>query len=173
MRRRVWYAVAAAILVAVAVVAFVSYRATGPSGTPSQQLARWVADTTLGQHLGELHDDDLDLKKALSHRSGTGAVHTVCSVMSVTAEAANADLPSPDTEVTQLLAQAYSLEYEAGSNCYAAGATNERLLAKSAAERAQAQRVVARVLARVAAVTGRTVSTTTTTQPTAGTGIFG
>lgn len=173
MRRRVWYAVAAAILVAVAVVAFVSYRGTGPSGTPSQQLAHWVADTTLGQHLGELHDDNLDLDEALSHHSGTGAVHTVCSVMIVTAEAANADLPSPDTEVTQLLAQAYSLEDDAGANCYAAGATNDKLLAKSAAERAQAQLVVTRVLARVAAVTGRTLSTTTTTQPTAGTGIFG
>jgi hypothetical protein len=173
MRKRAWYAAVAAVLVAVAVVAFVSYSSVSPSGTPRQRLARWVADTSLGQDLGALHDDGLDLKKVLAHHAGTTAVHTVCSVLSVTAEAANSNLPSPDTTLTQLLARAYGLEGAAGGYCYDAGASDRPLLEKSEAEQAQAQRLIDEALARVAAITGATVSTTTTTQPTSGTGIFG
>jgi hypothetical protein len=173
MRHRVWIAVVAAFMVAVAVVAFVAYGGLGHGGTPRQQLAAWVSDTKLGQQLGALHDDGLDVEKVLDRHSGTGAVHTVCSVLSVTAEAAHANLPSPDTEITQLLARAYTLEYEAGNNCYAAGATDVELLAKSAAERLRAQKIIAEVLAQVGTVTGQSVATTTTTEPTTATGIFG
>jgi hypothetical protein len=172
MSRRVWFAIGASVLVAVGVVAFLSFQGVSTSGTPAQQLSRWAADTTLAQHLGALHDDALDLDKVLAHHSGSGAVHTVCSVLSVTAEAANAELPSPTTALTQLLAKAYALEYEAAGYC-TTGAVDKQRLAKSAATRAQAERVIAQALAQVAAVTGRTPATTTTTQPTAGTGIFG
>jgi hypothetical protein len=173
MRSRVWIAVGAALLVAVAVVAFVSYRSVGRTGSPSEQLTSWVQATSLGQDLGALHDDGLDLDKVLSHHNGTGAVHTVCGVLTVTAEQAHANLPTPDTALTQLLDRVYQLDAEAGNDCYAAGATNKKLLTKSADERAQAQQVAEQALALVAAITGRTVSTTTTTQPTSGTGIFG
>jgi hypothetical protein len=173
MTRKMWIAVVAAVLVAVAVVAFVSYGSLGHSGTPRQQLTDWVDDTGLGQELGALHHDGLDVDKVLARHAGSGAMRTVCSVLSVTAESAHANLPSPDTEVTQWLARAYTLEYEAGNDCYAAGTTNTRLLKKSAAERAQAQRIFAEVLARVGTVTGASVATTTTTVPTTGTGIFG
>jgi hypothetical protein len=165
-------AVAAAFLVALAVVAFVSYRGVDRSGTPAQQLHAWVTATSLGQDLGSLHDDGLDLQKVLAHHSGTGAVHTVCGVMIQTAESAHSNLPSPDTDLTQLLARVYQLDVEAGNDCYAAGATNKQLLAKSATERAQAEEAAEEALARVQAVTGKTISTTTTTRPTAG-GIFG
>ncbi len=173
MRNRVWIAVAAAFLVAVAVIAFVSYQTVGRTGTPAQQVTDWVQATSLGQDLGALHDDGVDLERVLSHHNGTGAVHTVCGVLTVTAEQAHAELPSPDTDLTQLLDRVYELDVEAGNDCYAAGATNKKLLEKSAAERAEAQQVAAQALAEVAAITGRTVSTTTTTQPTSGTGIFG
>jgi len=174
MSRRVWIAVVAAVMVAVAVVAFVSYRGAGSGGTLSQRLEAWVSGTGLGQDLGVLRADGADIDKVLAHKGGTGAVHTVCDVLSVTAESANSNLPSPDTALTQLLARAYSLEYEAGNNCYAAGSTDTRLLAESATERAQAQRVIDRALEEVSTLTGKSVPTTTTTVPTAGTtGILG
>jgi hypothetical protein len=173
MTRRVWFAVAAAFLVGLGIVAFVSYRGEDRSGTSAQQLSAWVKDTSLGQELGALHDDGLDLQKVLARHAGTDAVHTVCGVLTVTAEQAHGNLPSTDTELTLLLDRVYQLDAEAGNDCYAAGATNKKLLAKSASERAQAQQVAEEALARVAAVTGRTISTTTTTQPTTGTGIFG
>jgi hypothetical protein len=173
--RRVWIAVAAALVVAVGVVAFVAERGTGAGGTPRQQMAAWVSSTGLGQDLGTLHQDGLDVERVLAGHKGTVtlALHTACNVLSTTAELAHSNLPSPDTEVTQLLARAYTLEYEAGIDCYDAGATGTALLRRSAAERSQAQRIIGRALARVGSLTGRTVPTTTTTQPTTGTGIFG
>ena len=44
---------------------------------------------------------------------------------------ANTNLPSPDPDVTDLLTKAYGLEGTAGNDCYDAGATNKKLLAKS------------------------------------------
>ena len=173
MTGRWWIGAAAAVLVAVAVVAFVAYGSLGRSGTPRQQLTSWVADTGLGQDLGALHADGQDVEKVLVHQRGALAMHTVCNVLSVTAEAAHSQLPSPDTEVTQLLARAYTLEYQAGNDCYDAGVTDKQLLAKSATERAEAARIIAQATTRIAAVTGTSVATTTTTSPTAGTGIFG
>lgn len=173
MSRRVWIAVAAAVLVAVAVVAFVATGGRHGGGTPKEQLSAWVTGTGLGQDLGALRQDGVEVDEVLSDHRGTGAMHTVCSVLSVTAESAHSSLPSPDTEITQLLARAYTLEYEAGNDCYDAGVTGTALLKRSAKERAEAQHIVDEALARVQAVTGATVSTTTTTQPTAGTGIFG
>lgn len=172
MTKKVWIAVAAALLVAVAVVAFVASGGLGGGGTPKQQLASWVTGTGLGQSLGALHQDGVSVEKVLAHHRGTRALRTACSVLTVTAEKAHGNLPSPDTRTTQLLARAYTLEYEAGNDCYAAGVTGTRLLHRSARERAHAERVIAEALARVRAVTGDTVATTTTTQPTAG-GIFG
>lgn len=173
MSRRVWIAVAAAAIVAVAVVAFVAYGGLGPGGTPSQQLTAWAHDTGLSQDLGALHHDSLDVEKVLADHRGTRTLRTVCGVLSVTAEAAHDSLPSPDTRTTQLLARAYTLDYEAGNDCYAAGVTGTRLLRRSARERAAAQRDVTEALARIHEVAGVTVATTTTTQPTAGTSLFG
>ena len=173
MTRRVWFAIAAAAVVAVAVVAFVAYGGLSRGGTPSQQLASWARDTGLSQDLGALHHDALDVEKVLADHRGTLALRTVCGVLNVTAEAAHGNLPSPDTRTTQLLARAYTLDYEAGNNCYDAGVTGTRLLRRSARERAQAARLVALALARIHEVTGVTVATTTTTQPTAGTSLLG
>jgi hypothetical protein len=169
---RWWIAGAGVVLAAVAVIAFVSYGHLRPGGTPKQQLKVWVSSTQLGQEVGTLYDDGLDIDKVLSRHKGTVAVHTDCSVLSVTAESGNSNLPSPDTQITQMLARAYQLEYDAGNNCYAAGATNTKLLARSAAQRAEAEKIFDEVLARVGVLTGESVSTTTTTEPTTG-GIFG
>lgn len=173
MSRKVWIAVAAALLVAVAVVAFVATGGRHEGGTPGQQLSAWVTGTGLGQDLGALRQDGVDVNEVLSHHRGTGALHTACSVLSVTAESAHSNLPSPDTTTTQLLARAYTLEYEAGNDCYDAGVTGTALLKRSAEDRAEAQHIVDEALARVHIVTGASVATTTTTEPTAGTGVFG
>lgn len=170
----VWVAIGAAVLVAVAVVAFVVVSSRGGSGTPRQQMVAWVADTGLGQDLGALRDDGRNVQKVVAGRKGTVAIHTVCDVLSLTAEAAHANLPSPDTRVTQLLSRAYTLDYDAGNNCYDAGAGNGRLLRKSAQELARAQHIVDQVLGRISSITGATVPTTTTTVPTTGaTDLFG
>ena len=121
MSRRVWFAVAAAFLVALGIVAFVSYHGEDRSETSAQQLSAWVKDTSLGQELGALHDDGLDLQKVLARHAGTDAVHTVCGVLTVTAEQAHGNLPSTDTQLTLLLDRVYQLDAEAGNDCYDGG----------------------------------------------------
>lgn len=160
-----WIGAAAVVVAAVGVIAFVSYGSLGPKGTPKQQMEAWVTGSGLGQNIGTLHADGEHVNEVITKDKGTGAVHTVCGVLTVDAESANSTLPSPDTRLTQILAKAYGLEYDAGNDCYRAGATNTKLLAKSATERAQAQALFLQALARVAAVGGSPLSTTTTTSP--------
>jgi len=171
--RRVWFAIAAVGVVAVGVVAFVANGGVSSSGTPGQQLQHWVAATGLGQGIGTLREDGVHVEEVLARHGGTGALRTVCGVLTTDAEAGNSTLPSPNTGITEVLARAYSLDYEAGENCYSAGITGTRLLARSAAERRQAGQLFGQVLARIAVLTGRTVATTTTTVPTTTTGFFG
>ena len=157
--------VTVAVLVAVAVVAFVVAGSRGPTGTPAQQLHTWVANTQLGQSIGVLAADDHDVAKALAAHQDTNALHTVCAVLYQEAQTANDNLPSPDTTVTQTLAHAYRLEYDAGQACYRGAGGNAALLAESAADRSRAITLFHRVLSRVALVTGQPVPTTTTTVP--------
>jgi hypothetical protein len=150
---------------AVAVVAFVSYGHLGPSGTPAEQMDAWVAGAGLGQNLGTLHDDGVHLQEVLAQHRGLRAVHTVCGVMSVDAQSGNNNLPTPDTALTQILAKGYTLEYDAANYCYDAGDDDAAGLARSDRDRAKAERLFVEALARVAEVSGKSVSTTTTTSP--------
>lgn len=161
-RARLW--VGAAVVVAVGVVAFVSL-GHGRSGTPAQRLQSWVSSTSLGQDVGTLEGDGRSVGKALSAHDGISAVHTVCAAMANDAQTYNDELPSPDSALTQLLARAYGLEYDAAESCYRAPSTGSRLLGVSAGDREHAARLLGEALRRVRVVTGRVVPTTTTTAP--------
>ena len=163
---RWWIAAAVVVVAAVAVIAFISYGHLGPSGTPAQQVDAWEAGAGLAQNLGTLNQDGVHLQEVLDKHLGTTAVHTVCGVMVVDAQTGNNNLPTPDTQLTQILARAYTLEYDAANYCYDAGAGNAALLAKSARDRAKAERLFVEALARVSEITGKSVSTTTTTSVT-------
>ena len=165
MSRRWWLPVTVVVLLGVAVVAFVAYGGRAPSGTPSEQLASWVSGTNLGQAIGTLVDDGRNVSRALAARQSTTSIHTVCAVLSNEAQTANQDLPSPDVQLTDTLARAYALEYDAGQACYRAGATGTALLAESARDRAKAEALLRQVLGDVRRITGHPVSTTTTTVP--------
>jgi hypothetical protein len=161
---RVWLVVAAAGILAAAIVAFVAYGTTKP-GTPEQQLRSWVSSTKLGQDIGTLVDDGTHVREAVSQHQSPTSVRTVCAAMANDAQTFNDNLPSPDSRVTQLLAKAYGLEYDAAEACYRSGGTTTALLTQSATDRSEARTLFAQVLARVATVTHSTVPTTTTTVP--------
>ena len=161
---KVWLWVGAVIVAAVGVVAFVSSGSSAP-GTQSQRLEAWVSSTSLGQDIGTLEGDGTSLRRALSTRSGMKAAHTVCAAMANDAQTFNDQLPSPDVALTQLLARAYSLEYDAAESCYRAPSASSSLFVRSAADRARAGALFARALGRVRIVTGSSVPTTTTTVP--------
>jgi hypothetical protein len=161
---KAWLWIGAAVVVAVGVVAFVTL-GHGTSGTPGQRLQSWVSSTGLGQDVGTLEGDGASVRKASSSTRGISAVHTVCAAMADDAQTFNDQLPSPDSTLTQLLARAYGLEYDAAESCFRASSTGSRLLTTSARDRARAEGLFEQALLRVRVVTGRAVPTTTTTAP--------
>ncbi|MGH9089740.1 MAG: hypothetical protein ACRDYZ_16805 [Acidimicrobiales bacterium] len=158
------------VLLGVAVVAFVVLGSRGPSGTASQQMTSWVRAANLGQAIGVLTDDDRNIARAVAAHQDTTAIHTVCAVLSNEAQTANQNLPSPNVHVTDTLARAFSLEYDAAQACYKGGAKGKQLLAESARDRSKALTLLHRVLADVRHITGQSVPTTTTTTPAGPTG---
>lgn len=162
-----WLAVAAAVIVAVGIIAFVSL-GHGVSGSPAQQLSSWVSSTQLGQDIGTLEGDGRSAAKA--QREGNAkALGTVCAAMANAAQTYNDELPSPDTAITQWLAKAYSFDYDSAEACYKAGPSGKALLSQSAADRAKATALFDKVLRRVREETSHSLSTTTTTVPYEGT----
>ncbi len=165
MISKAWLAIGLTVVIAVGVVAFASFGHGAPSGTAAQQLQSWVSSTQLGQDIGTLQGDGRNVAKALRVHKDATAVRTICAAMANDAQTFNDQLPSPDTTVTQLLANAYGLEYDAAEACYRAANANRALLAQSAGDRSKASALFAKVLRRVRSVTDRPVSTTTTTTP--------
>ena len=172
-RRVRWQIVAAgAAVVAFGVLAFVAYGGTGTSGTPTQDLRAWISDTGFGQSVGTVVGDAARVRVAVDAHKGSGVLHTDCGVLLTDAQSANGELPTPNGELTDLLSSAYALAYDAGTDCYNSGGTNHTLLAKATKERIQAEAKLQEAVNLAAQLTGRTVSTTTTTSPDDG-GVLG
>jgi hypothetical protein len=169
---RLWILLAAAVLAGLGVIAFVAAGSGVHGGTPAQQLRQWADGTGLGSSVGTLLADDRRIASVVAEHRGTGAVHADCAVLLNDAEAANTELPTPDSQVTSLLAGAYDRLGAAANDCYRAGADDAALQARSARQRAQAGAALMAALDRIRSITGRSVPTTTTTQPNGG-GVFG
>lgn len=120
----------------------------------STALGRWTRSSDLTGAVSQLTTDARHAVTELDLRSASvKQLHTVCSVLDLETLQANAALPTPDTQTTNLLSGAYT-ELGSGANeCYAAGASAIKrtsaitYLRRGAAELAEAQ-------ARVSAVTG-------------------
>ena len=164
MIAKAWLWIGGLVVVAVGVVAFVSLGA-GVHGTPQQRLKSWVVTTKLGQDVGTLEGDSASVRKALASHQGVTAAHTVCAAMANDAQTFNDALPSPDSTLTQLLARAYSLEYDAAESCYRAPSPGSRLFVVSAHDADRAAALFGQALRRVRVLTGSSVPTTTTTVP--------
>jgi hypothetical protein len=159
----------AALLIAVA-VGTTSCAGEDQRGTPAHRLSEWVSGTGLGGDIGTLNADNARIPLELPN--GTGGMHAACATVENDAEMANGELPSPDSQITDWLSTAYGLEGTAGTECYNAGVTNKKLLAKAERDAAMAHQLYERVLIRIQSINGKVVSTTTTTDNATG-GIFG
>jgi hypothetical protein len=166
MKRRI----PAAALVLVLGIGAASCAGEDQIGSASHRMSVWVGGTSFGEDIGTLKADNARVPKDVPN--GTGAVHGACATLETDAEAANDELPTPDSQVTVWLYEAYGLEGTAGTDCYNAGSTNKKLLATAERDTAKANALYARALARIRSIDGAVVSTTTTTdnQPTS---IFG
>jgi hypothetical protein len=139
-------------------------------GSPAHRMREWVGGTGFGEDIGTLTADNARIPKVVPN--GTGAVHAACATLEDDSEMANGELPTPDADLTLLLSNAYELEGTAGNECYSAGATNAKLLAKAEKVTARADALYLKALARITAIDGLPVSTTTTTDNSPGS-IFG
>ncbi len=140
------------------------------TGSPAHRLSEWVNGTGLGEDIGTLVADNARIPKVVPN--GTKAVHAACGTMEDDADTANDELPTPDPTVTDWLSTAYGLEGTAATDCYNAGSTNKKLLAKAEASAKRADLLYERALIRIQSIDGVLPSTTTTTNN-APTSIFG
>jgi hypothetical protein len=160
------------LLTGAASVALSSCAGEDQMGSPAHRMSVWVGGTNLGQDIGTLIADNARIPKVVAN--GAGALHAACSTMLNDAEAANTELPSPDSEVTNVLTQAYSLEGTAANDCYDSGSSNTQLLAESRRDTIKAEALFNRVLQRIRVIDGQVPSTTTTVGNSGnGGGIFG
>jgi hypothetical protein len=154
--------VVSAVLVILVGVGAASCAGEDQIGSAAHRMSEWVKGTGLGEDIGTLVADNARLPKVVPN--GTRAVHGACGTMLDDAEMANGELPTPDAEVTDWLSTAYSLEGTAANQCYSAGSTNKKLLAKAEKEMTRAESLYARALIRIESIDGREPSTTTTTE---------
>jgi len=160
--------VAGAGVVAIGVLAFIAYGGTGRSGTPTQDLVAWVRQTGFGTSVGTVVGDASRVRIAVAAHQGSGVLHTDCGVLLTDAQTANGELPTPNTQLTDLLSSGYALAYDAGNDCYDSAGTNRSLLDRATKERIQAEAKLQQAVTLVDQLTGLTVSTTTTTEPDVG-----
>ena len=169
MRRR--YLVPSLVLMTGCALTLTSCAGADQEGSASHRMSVWVSGTSFGEDIGTLVADNARIPKDVPN--GTGALHAACSTLLNDAQMANSSLPSPDTDVTTLLTNAYNDEGTAANQCYDAGATNKSLLAESARNTIKAEALYQEALQRIRVITGRTPVTTTTAGNTGNSGVGG
>ncbi len=120
----------------------------------STALGRWTKSSDLTSAVAQLTSDARHALTELELTSAsTKELHTVCSVLDFETLQANASLPTPDTQTTNLLSAAYTDLGSGANECYAAGPSpSKRRLAITYLRRAGAE--LAEAEARVGTVTG-------------------
>jgi hypothetical protein len=95
-------------------------------GTQSMASAmqNWINQSAFRQNIPVLMKDVRNSATQLRRSAPAGNnLHTVCAVLDVDTESANASLPTPDAQATNLLSKAYN-DFGAGANrCYDANAS--------------------------------------------------
>lgn len=114
-------------------------------------LAQWASQSNLHHAVTVLRGDARHAASALRDPSSTDSqLHTVCAVLLVDTESANASLPTPDAQATNLLSRAYT-KFGAGANeCYRAStsvAARHRALTSLEAAVAALSEATARIAA--------------------------
>ncbi len=96
--------------------------ACGASIAAGSALHGWVVQSDFAYATTTLHTDARHAATALRDRRTTAnQLHLVCGVLLFDTQSANASLPTPDEQTTQLLSRAYT-ELGAGAHqCYVAG----------------------------------------------------
>jgi hypothetical protein len=122
-----------------------------PGATVGAQVQSWVRASGFAAALGTLRADARRIG-TVEERRDTKALHTDCDVLVDDALGANQQLPTPDAELTRLLAAAYASAASAGRRCSGVAGHDSAGLAPVNAGLAQAQSGYVKAEARVDAV---------------------
>jgi len=133
--------------------------------TLAGQVEAWSSSTSFGNGIGVLEADSANVQTVLADHDGAKELQTVCLIFGDDARTANENLPTPDQQLTDELAAGYSDDADAASDCYAGAAGSRSRLDRSAQERDRAAVALGAALSRMQVITGKTPSTTTTSQP--------
>ena len=131
-------------------------------GSPAHRLSVWVRGTGFGEDIGTLVADNARIPKERAERDQGGPRRLRHHGGRRRHGQRRAPHPRPD-QVTDWLSTAYGLEGTAATDCYNAGSTNKKLLAKAEASAKKADLLYERALIRIQSIDGVLPSTTTTT----------
>ena len=134
------------------------------SGTPRQRMRTWSDGTSFGESVGSLKGDSAAVAAGYRNGRALSSLPNACNALALDAQNANDNLPSPDAALTQQLALAYQLYYEAGTACYSN--QSAPTMRKVTAQRERGDRLLVEATATVERIAGIVVSTTTTLTPT-------
>jgi hypothetical protein len=122
------------------------------STSATNALRQWSRQSAFTSALATVRGDARRAVGELRAPSSSPSVlHTVCAVLAFDVEQAQASLPTPDSQTTNLLSRAYSRFLIGANQCYQAS-TPSRSLAVASLEQAGA--TLAEAAARVRASTG-------------------
>jgi hypothetical protein len=160
--RRPSTAVAAVATVVVGAMALVGCAGPEESGPPAARVSAWVSTAGGGAAIGTVEVDSANIDHAIAHHSSPAALKTVCALLTNDAETAIGNLPTPDTQLTDDLNNAYQDGAAAGDDCFKGASGSEALMRRSATERTKLVPLLALATDRMSALTGHTPSTSTT-----------
>ncbi|HEY5120978.1 MAG TPA: hypothetical protein VII84_05340, partial [Acidimicrobiales bacterium] len=114
------------------VAASLSLSACG-SVSASTALANWATSANLKNNIAQLSADARHVLTTLADtRATAGQLHTVCAVLDLETLQANAALPTPDSQMTQLLSDAYTSLGDGANECYVAAHSSAKRAAAAA-----------------------------------------
>ena len=134
-------------LLAAVLVAGLGLGACGSQSSTSA-LRQWSTQSNFDQSMGILLMDARHAASALRSGASLNELHTVCAVLLIDVQSANAALPTPDAQASNLLSRAYS-DLGAGANrCYVA--TSPEIRARALADLSRGAGEILEARARVA-----------------------
>jgi hypothetical protein len=124
----------------------------------AQQVQSWVKNSPDPKFAAAVSTLRGDMRRVTEAGGSNGALRTDCDVLVVDALSANQNLPTPDSQLTEVLSQAYNSAANAGRDCLCAGGGHicpsgvhgrANLLRLSAVEQSTAERGLIKAEARV------------------------
>ena len=122
------------------------------STSATSALRQWSSQSDFASALSTVRDDARHAVEQLHVvPTSASALHTVCAVLAFDVEQAQASLPTPDAQTTNLLSRAYSRFLVGANECYQASAPSR---SRALATLEQAGATLAEAAARLRASTG-------------------